>query len=148
MPEITIRCCTDDHVLALETFEETPYLYLTFHIAEWYAQQRSFITTLKTRLARVFLILMGREFMLNEIILDPTEIRRLSLFLQQIEWKAWEGRRAHDDAAKPIPADALYPTSQYPDVMGKGPVVREELMPCGCGAFMACDCEEVLNDPR
>lgn len=78
---VVLPCAAGDHALMIQIEEEYGQVYLSVLIPEFYAKQRSFLGRWGERLKMAFIILRGREYTLEEVILDREAIRTLSSFL-------------------------------------------------------------------
>jgi hypothetical protein len=80
---IIVECAARDHGLALHLDEEDGWLYLSVYISEFYNKQHSCFERWWERVKLAATALLGRDYLLEEIVLEPEAIRELAEFLAE-----------------------------------------------------------------
>ncbi len=80
---ILLPCVAGDHALQFQVEEEEGYVYVSILIPEFHAHQRSFLSRWRERVKLAFTVLRGREYVLEEVILDTEAMEELRIFLSR-----------------------------------------------------------------
>ena len=88
-PIAYIRCDCGTHGIQLQkiTFKEDTLpsdIYITFYTDSYYYKQTSFLKRWKTKIAKIFLILRGKEYKVDdELVLSQNDLEKLISTLQE-----------------------------------------------------------------
>lgn len=79
--ELLLSCGAGDHVLGLGLDADEHLIYLSIYVGEFYAKQRSFAGRWLERLKMAAIMLLGREYMFEDVVLNRAEAGRMADFL-------------------------------------------------------------------
>ena len=83
MPDIIVFCEAQDHALALHIDHGDGLVYLSLYTGNFYARQTSFLGRWRRRLALAVTAVLGRDYLLDDVVLSRDSAISLARAIEQ-----------------------------------------------------------------